>query len=66
VTRHTGEERESELAKKFVSQVARLYLSSELSEDEPVEPVEVLDSLIVQARELTGAAPDDLADRIGG
>ena len=44
------------LAKK----VARLYLSSELPEDEPVEPVEVLDALITEAREVTGERPDDV------
>jgi hypothetical protein len=43
------------LAKK----IAHLYLSSELPEDGPVEPVEVLDSLITEARELTGEAPDE-------
>ena len=44
------------LAKK----IARLYLSSELSEDEPVEPVEVLDALITEARQLTGERPEDI------
>ena len=53
---------ENEIAKQFVSRVARLYLSSELGEEEPVEPVEVLDSLIVQA----GESPEDAADRVSG
>jgi len=44
------------LAKK----IARLYLSGELSEDEPVEPVEVLDALITEAREVTGERPEDI------
>ena len=40
--------------------IARLYMSSELSEDEPVEPVEVLDALITEAREVTGERPEDI------
>ena len=44
------------LAKK----IACLYLSSELSEDEPVEPVEVLDALIMEARGVTGERPEDI------
>jgi len=44
----------------FVAKVARLYLSAELSDDEPVEPVEVLDALITEARQLTGEKPDDV------
>jgi hypothetical protein len=44
----------------FVKKVARLYLSEELSADEPVEPVEVLDALIAEARELTGEHPQDI------
>lgn len=40
--------------------IAHLYLSSELAEDEPVEPVEVLDALITEARELTGEHPEDI------
>lgn len=40
--------------------ISRLYLSSELSEDEPVEPVEVLDALIMEAREVTGQQPEDI------
>jgi hypothetical protein len=43
----------------FAKKTARLYLSSELAEDEPVEPVEVLDALIIEARELTGEKPED-------
>jgi hypothetical protein len=46
----------------FVVKTARLYLSKELCEDEPVEPVEVLDALITEARELTGEKPDDAED----
>jgi hypothetical protein len=45
----------------FAKKVARLYLSGELPEDGPVEPVEVLDALITEAREFTGERPDDLA-----
>ena len=44
------------LAKK----IARLYLSGELPDDGPVEPVEVLDALITEARELTGERPEDI------
>jgi hypothetical protein len=44
------------LAKK----IAHLYLSSELPDDGPVEPVEVLDALIAEARETTGEAPGDI------
>jgi hypothetical protein len=50
-------------AEAFVLKVARLYLSSELSEDEPVEPVEVLDALVMEAREMTGQEPEDAHDR---
>jgi len=49
-------------AREFVVKTARLYLSRELSEDEPVEPVEVLDALITEARELTGEKPEDADD----
>lgn len=45
--------------KAFAEKVAKLYLSAELSEDEPVEPVEVLDMLITEAREMTGLKPED-------
>jgi hypothetical protein len=47
-------------AQAFAKKVARLYLSSELSDDEPVEPVEVLDALIIEAREKTGEKPEDV------
>ena len=46
--------------KEFTRKVARLYLSSELAADEPVEAVEVLDTLIIEARELTGEHPGDI------
>lgn len=46
--------------KAFAEKVANLYLSSELSEDEPVEPVEVLDMIITEAREMTGQKPEDV------
>jgi hypothetical protein len=49
-------------AREFVVKTARLYLSRELGEDEPVEPVEVLDALITEARELTGEKPEDADD----
>jgi hypothetical protein len=49
-----------ETSRAFVNKVARLYLSSELTDSDPVEPVEVLDSLIVAARDLTGESPEDL------
>jgi hypothetical protein len=51
---------DNQTAGAFVLKTARLYLSSELSEDEPVEPVEVLDALITEARQLTGVKPDDI------
>jgi len=51
---------DDQTAAAFLVKTARLYLSSELSEDEPVEPVEVLDALITEARQLTGEKPDDL------
>ncbi len=44
----------------FAKKIARLYLSEELSSDEPVEPVEVLDALITEARGLTSEHPDDV------
>jgi hypothetical protein len=44
----------------FAKKIARLYLSGELPDDGPVEPVEVLDALITESRELTGERPDDL------
>ena len=40
---------------EFLARVARTRLSSEYGEDEePEHPIEVLDSLIMHARELTG------------
>ena len=48
---------------EFTRKVARLYLSSELAADEPVESVEVLDALIIEARELTGEHPGDIFPR---
>lgn len=53
---------EQQTAAAFVSKVARLYLSSELSDDEPVEPVEVLDALITEARNMTGEQPEDVGE----
>ena len=50
----------NQTADSFTVKVARLYLSSELAEDEPVEPVEVLDALIMEARQMTGEKPEDL------
>jgi len=47
-------------AEAFAIKVARLYLSSELCEDEPVEPVETLDTIIMEAREMTGQKPEDI------
>ena len=47
-------------AAEFVAKAARLYLSSELAGDEPVEAVEVLDALITEARQLTGEKPEDV------
>ena len=48
---------------EFTRKVARLYLSSELAADEPVESVEVLDALIIEARGLTGEHPGDIFPR---
>jgi hypothetical protein len=53
----TMSEKENEA---FVKKVARLYLSAELCEDEPVAPVETLDMIIMEAREMTGEKPDDV------
>jgi hypothetical protein len=51
---------DNQTAVAFAVKTARLYLSSELSEDEPVKPVEVLDALIKEARQLTAEKPDDV------
>lgn len=37
--------------------MARLYRSSELMGDEPIDAAEVLDALIVESRKLTGEKP---------
>lgn len=54
-----------EQARAFVDRVASLYLSEELSDDEPVEPVEVLDLLITDARKLSPERPSDFEDQSG-
>jgi hypothetical protein len=45
---------------RLTKKIARLYLSSELPDEGPVEPEEVLDALITEARALTGEHPDDI------
>jgi hypothetical protein len=39
---------------RIARKIACLYLSTELPEDEPVNAAEVLDALILEARDLTG------------
>ena len=51
---------DDQTTRAFAIKVARLYLSAELSDDEPVEPVEVLDALITEARAMTGKKPEDV------
>ena len=50
---------DAQTAKAFVDKVARLYLSEELTDDGPVE---VLDALILEARQLCPERSADFED----